>query len=137
MATDFWKLEANWICHCEGLYEEPYRPSSIGLEDRFTVDERKKFYEFLYRENRAEDANKKSCGSYEHIGVSTGEVWKLSQDIRSYFSKVEEKEFPMNRHFLSDSYYLLEEPLDNMPLYINSKEYRIRAIALWRLVIGK
>jgi len=112
-----------------------YRSEDKGLEDRYTPDQRKMFYMFLYQEHKI-DVDK-NLQSESHIDVSTGNSWMFSMSAHKHREDVSTKDYPMNKHFLGEAYVLLEEPLEDMPIYINDKSYTKRAVSKWRLEIGK
>lgn len=112
-----------------------YEPNRIGLTDSYTFEERKKFYTHLYKEHLVgvEEGKEPS----QRIEVSTGKSWAFSMDKFRHTEEITAKEYPMNRHFLNSAYEILKEPLENMPVYINDNSYMRRAMAKWRLELGK
>jgi hypothetical protein len=107
---------------------EEYKPDHKGLSDRYSENERKLFYQILQEEHNY---------SSPHLSVSTDDSYTVSKVSYHYFLEAESNGFPINKHYFSDGYSLLEEPLDSMPLHINDTACRTRAVALWRLKVGK
>ena len=76
------------------------------------------------------------CSS-EHIEVGTGELWMFSKPKRDYFREAHENEYPLNKYFLGSAQGYMEDPLEDMPLHINDKNYSVRAFAKFRFEVGR
>jgi hypothetical protein len=114
-----------------------YESGHPGITEKYTEEERKIFYLILSEEHKksAEDENSKV--TTEHIEVATGAKWRYSQSLYSFYKEFVERCYPINKHYLSDGYDLVEAPLEDMPVSIHDECPQKRAVALWRLKIGR
>lgn len=121
-------------CLKKSFQDDEYSPTHPGCTRRYN----KKLREDLYRTIYDELYNTEATGyPYQMIDISTGTQWSMSLDTREYNNEITELKMPINRRYLSEGYDLIKEPLEDMPLYIQDCNTFKRAVAKWRLKIGR
>jgi len=124
--------------HTYALNKE-YSPDQKGLTESYTLEERKGLHTSLLQE--LYERFSKNYVSFQskpqYIDVATDDCWSSPIEANTYQKEIEEKKYPINKHLFGPSYFLFEAPLEDMPTYLNDESYKNRAIAKWRLNIGR